>query len=99
MHEGPSGYRGRTDKGPFQKKYLGAWVDSGSPAIYQTEGSFNVAGDVYTEVSRGPDPSGKPLILRMTTTVAGADQPTFEMYRVNSDGHETLMSEMEHVRD
>lgn len=90
--------RGFTGYDPFQQKYLGVWVDSGSPALYLTEGSFNADGDVYTETSRGPDPTGKPLVMRMLTTLSGQDRLSFKMYRVEEGGGETLITEMEHVR-
>jgi hypothetical protein len=47
---------------------------------------------------RGPDPTGKPLILRMVTTLQGADRLLFRMYRVGADGTEALVTEMAHVR-
>jgi hypothetical protein len=89
---------GLTGYDPFQRKYLGVWADSGSPGLYQTEGSFNAAGDVYTETSRGPDPSGGPLVMRMLTTLHGRDRLTFKMYRVEQDGGLLLITEMEHLR-
>jgi hypothetical protein len=89
---------GLTGYDPFQRKYLGVWADSGSPALYLTEGSFNAAGDVYTETSRGPDPTGKPLVMRMVTTLRGRDRLPLQMYRIEEGGTETLITEMDHVR-
>jgi hypothetical protein len=89
---------GLTGYDPFQRKYLGVWVDSGSPALYLTEGSFDATGAVYTETSRGPDPSGGALVIRMVTTLHGRDHLTFEMYRVEQDGGQSLITEMDHLR-
>lgn len=61
--------RGLTGYDPYKKRYVGIWVDSGSPAMYHTEGTFDATGKIYTETSDGPDPQGRPLRLRMTTEV------------------------------
>jgi hypothetical protein len=50
------------------------------------------------ETSRGPDPTGKPLVMRMLTTLSGQDRLSFKIYRVEEGGGETLITEMEHVR-
>jgi hypothetical protein len=89
---------GLTGYDPFQRKYLGVWVDSGSPALYFTEGAFDASGDVYTEMSRGPDPTGRPMTLRMVTTRHGRDRLTFNLYRTDHGDNETLITEMEHTR-
>jgi hypothetical protein len=89
---------GLTGYDPFQRKYLGVWADSGSPALYLTEGSFDATGDVYTETSHGPDPTGKPLTLRMVTTRQNRDHMSFRIYRTNEGADETLITEMEHTR-
>jgi hypothetical protein len=90
--------RGLTGYDPFQRKYVGVWVDSGSPALYLTQASFNAAGDTYMETSHGPDPNGHPLILRMVTTFSDRDRLSFKMFRVDASGGETLTAEMDHVR-
>ncbi|WP_437942297.1 DUF1579 family protein [Sorangium sp. So ce341] len=90
--------RGLTGYDPFQRKYIGVWVDSGSPALYQTEASFDALGDVYTETSRGPGPSGEPLVIRMVTTFRARDEMVLEMFRVGEDGSETLVTEIRNVR-
>jgi Protein of unknown function (DUF1579) len=86
--------RGLTGFDPFEGKYRGVWVDSGSPALYFTEGSFDATGNVYTETSRGPDPTGGPLVIRMVTTMQGRDESLLQMFRVAEDGTETLVTEI-----
>jgi hypothetical protein len=90
--------RGLTGYDPYQKKYVGVWVDSGSPAVYHTEGAFDAAGKVYTETSEGPDPHGKPLRMRMTTEGTDKDRLLFKMYRLDDSGGETLLTEILHTR-
>jgi hypothetical protein len=68
--------RALTGYDPYQKKYIGVWADSGSPAIYRTEGAFNKSGNLYTEISEGPDP-GKPMKFRMTTELWDQDHMLF----------------------
>jgi Protein of unknown function (DUF1579) len=90
--------RGLTGFDPYKRKYVGVWVDSGSPAVYHTEGAFDASGRVYTETSEGPDPHGKPLKMRMTTEVTDRDHLLFKMYRVGDDGTQTLITEIIHTR-
>jgi hypothetical protein len=83
---------------PYRNKYLGVWVDSGSPALYYTEGMFDESGKVYTETSDGPDPEGKPMKMRMTTEVQDQDHMLFKMYRLSEDGEAFLVTEIAHSR-
>jgi hypothetical protein len=89
---------GLTGYDPFQRKYCGFWADSGSPAIYRTEATFDPSGDVYTETSHGPDPTGEPMRLRMVTTRHDPDHLQFNLFRTDDSGGETLVTEMRHTR-
>jgi hypothetical protein len=97
---GGEGFRGRglTGYDPFQKKYLGVWVDSDSPGVYRTEGSFDASGKIFTETSDGPDPQGKPLRMRMTTEIKDENHLLFKIYRRGEDGGESLLTEITHTR-
>ena len=90
--------RGLTGYDPHQKKYRGVWVDSMSPTIYTTEGSFDDAGKVYSETMEGLHPDGKPAKMRMTTEVKGKDQMVFKMYARGEDGKENQMMEIAYTR-
>ena len=90
--------RALTGYDPYQKKYIGVWADSGSPAIYRTEGAFDKSGNLYTEISEGPDPEGKPMKFRMTTELKDQDHMLFKMYRPSEDGEEYLVTEIAHTR-
>ncbi|MGH7717792.1 MAG: DUF1579 family protein [Gemmatimonadaceae bacterium] len=90
--------RGLTGYNPYERKYLGVWVDSGSPAVYRTEGAFNDAGNLYTETSEGPDPQGNYMRMRLTTEVQDDDLQLFRIYQLDKDGRERLLTEMVHTR-
>jgi Protein of unknown function (DUF1579) len=94
------GFQGRAFTGydPYRNKYIGVWVDSGSPALYYTEGTFDESGNVYTETSEGPDADGRPLKMRMTTEVQDQDHMLFKMYRLGEDGEAFLVTEIAHSR-
>jgi hypothetical protein len=96
---GISGYN------PHKKKYTGVWVDSMSPAIYQTEGTFDKAGKVLTDIMEGPDPmTGKTMKMRMTTEIKDKDQIVFRIFsfpeegKDDKDGKEQLMIEITYTR-
>lgn len=94
-------FEGRAITGydPFQKKYTGTWVDSMSPTLYATEGSFDKAGKVYTETMTGADPAGKPMKFRSTTTIVDADHMKFEMFGTMPGAtEEQLMMEIAYTR-
>jgi hypothetical protein len=93
-------FHGRAFTGydPFKRKYMGSWVDSGSPAVYLTEGYFSAIENAYNEISIGPDPQGNPMKMRMTTEVH-KNKLLFNMFRVNEDGSEILITEMIHTKE
>jgi Protein of unknown function (DUF1579) len=90
--------RGLTGYDPFARKYLGVWADSGSPALYRTEGAFDSSGKVFKEASVGPGPSGEDLHLSMTTEVTSQDRLLFKIWRQLETGEDVLVTEMAHVR-
>lgn len=90
--------RGLTGYDPFESKYLGIWADSGSPALYRTEGVFDASGKVFTESSVGPCPDGKELYLRLITEVIDPDHQRFSIRRPTGAGEDVLITEMVHTR-
>jgi hypothetical protein len=96
---GMQGYQGRglTGYDAFRGAYVGTWVDSTSPLIYQTEGRFDERG-VYCETSEGLDADGKRIRLRLTTEMLDPNQMLFRIYGVDDAGAETLMLHIEHTR-
>lgn len=89
--------RGMTGYDPFQKKYVMVWADSMSPAIYHGEGSFDDDGKVFTEKMTGPGPEGKPMNMRMTTTLEDKDHMTFVIYGEH-EGKEMQMMQVKYTR-
>lgn len=90
--------RGFSGYDPTKKKYVGVWIDSMSPAIYQTEGEFDKSGKTYNEIMEGPSPDGKPMKMRMTTEVKDADHLLFKMFAPGEDGKEAMMMEIAYSR-
>lgn len=90
--------RAYTGYDPFKRKYIGVWIDSGSPALYITEGYFSDSGNIYHETSIGPDPQGNPMKMRMTTEVDNG-KLLFTMFRANEDGSEILITKMIHTKE
>jgi hypothetical protein len=98
MNFGMQGFQGHglTGWDPFEKAYLGTWVDSLSPVIYRTVGHFDEAGR-YCEESTGPDLDGLPIRVRLVSTIVGKDQMLFQMFHGEGDA-EYLALEIEHTR-
>jgi hypothetical protein len=96
---GMQGFQGRglTGYDPFQGTYVGTWVDSTSPSIYQTKGHFDERGN-YCEISEGPGPNGTVLRTRLTTELVDPNQMLFRMYRLTDAGEEVLALQIEHTR-
>ena len=93
-------FQGRSLTGydPFKKKYVGVWVDSMSPGIYNTEGAFDKSGKVLTETMEGPCPEGKPMRMRLVTQIKDNDHVHFQMHLRGDDGKEALMLEIAYTR-
>ena len=97
---GPLPYQGRSITGydPHKKKYVGVWVDSMGPGVYQTVGEWDKAGKVYEEKMEGPGPDGKPMHFRSVTTVEDKDHLTFVLYMTMEEDKEVQMMEIMHTR-
>ena len=92
-------YEGRSITGydPHKKKYIGVWVDSMGPGVYQTVGEWDKAGKVYNEKMEGPGPEGEPMHFRSVTTVDDEDHMTFTLFMKVEDEEVQLM-EIKHTR-
>jgi len=93
-------YHGRGISGydPAKKKYVGVWVDSMSPVINVTEGTFDKSTNVFTETMEGVDPKGKTMKFRMTTKIEDKDHMLFKIFALGVDGKENLMEEIAYTR-
>jgi hypothetical protein len=100
MNFGIQGFQGRglTGWDPFQKAFVGTWVDSGGPIIYRTIAQFDERG-VYCEESSGPDLDGTPVRVRMTTNIVDKDQMLFQLFHGVENSEEYYLAlEIEHTR-
>ena len=97
---GPMPFAGRAITGydPWKKKYVGTWVDSMSPALYQVEAEWDKAGKTYIETISGHGPDGKPMHYTLTTVIESDDRHVATMKMPGEDGKETVMMEMTFTR-
>lgn len=83
---------------PYKKKYVGVWVDTMSPGIFRSEGTFDKSGKILTEMMEGPDPKGNVMKMRIVTEMKDADHMHFQMYSQGENGKETLTMEIAYTR-
>lgn len=73
---------------PTKKKYVGTWVDSMSPSLGVSEGSYDAKTNTLTQWMEGTDHTGNVVKSRMTHEWKGADTRVFSMYMPGPDGKE-----------
>ena len=71
---------GVTGYNPFKKKYVGTWVDSMSPGLSTTEGTYDPKTKTMTTWIEGPNPDGSMMKMRTTSEWKGSDTRVFTMY-------------------
>ena len=79
---------GTTGYDPAKKKYVGSWVDSMTPSMMVTEGSFDKTGKILTMSGMGPGHDGTPVVHRTVTTIKDKNTHVFEMFIPTPDGTE-----------
>ena len=90
---------GYTGYDNFKKKYVGTWMDNMTTAVMVSEGTFDAAGKVMTSTSTMDDfMTGKPTLVRMTSTIVDADNHRFEMFGPGPDGKEMKQMEIHYRR-
>lgn len=77
---------GTTGYDPVKKKYVSTWVDSMSPNLLVTEGTFDKSGKVLTMTGMGPGPDGTPIEHRVITTIKNKDTHVMVMSADNPKG-------------
>ncbi|MFO1050639.1 MAG: DUF1579 domain-containing protein [Planctomycetota bacterium] len=82
---------GLTGYDPLKGKYVGTWIDSMSPNLGVSEGGFDKEGKVLTMTMTGPGMDGKPVTMRMVSTMTDANTEVFEMFAPGPDGKEMRM--------
>jgi hypothetical protein len=84
---------------PAKKKYVQSWVDSTSPMLMTMEGTYDKDGKVLTMSGMGPGmEDGKPVMMRMVSTMVDANTETFEMYMPGPDGKEMRILKITYTR-
>jgi hypothetical protein len=90
---------GYTGYDNFKKKYVGTWMDNMTTAVMVSEGTYDAAGKVMTSTSTMDDVvTGKPTVVRMTSTIVDADNHLFEMFGPGPDGKEMKQMEIHYRR-
>ena len=65
---------------PTKKQYLGTWIDTMSPVLLQSTGTYDVKSHTLTMMMEGVDAmTGKPGQWKSVTTYESADAKKFEM--------------------
>jgi hypothetical protein len=90
---------GTTGFDPGKRKYVGTWIDSMTPGLYTSEGTYDAATKTMTTWMEGPDPSGKVTKTRATTQWQGKDARVFTMYGPKAaDGKEPVTMKITYKR-
>ncbi len=83
--------RGTTGYDPIKKKYVSTWIDSMSPVMMVSEGSYDKDGKTYTEIGEGVGPDGKPGQIKSVSEFQDADTLVLTMYAVRDGKDEQMM--------
>jgi hypothetical protein len=81
-----------------KKKYVGTWVDSMSPSIMPTEGTYDSKKKLMSSTIDSIGPDGKPLKLRSTMEYKSDGQRVFTMYMPGPDGKDFPMMKITYKR-
>ncbi len=87
----PFAGRGTTGYDPARKHYVGTWIDSMSPGLTLTHGSFDAGAKTYTERGTGPGEDGKPTKIKAVTQFPDDDTMIFTMYNVADDKDQEVL--------
>ncbi len=99
MDDGSFSGHGVSGYDAFKKKYVGVWVDSTTTSLQLSEGECSEEGRVHTYLSQAADPStGKTIRMKMRSAIKDEKSRTFELFRIGSDGKETLELEITAAR-
>jgi hypothetical protein len=89
---------GTTGYDPVKKKYVSTWIDSMSPSLIVTEGTFDKSGKVLTMTGMGPGANGTPVKHRVVTTIKNKNTHVIEMFTANPEGQENPGITITHKR-
>lgn len=83
---------------PTKKKYTGVWVDSWLTSPLAYEGTYDDKQKTLTCHGECGGPDGKPMKMKMVTTMVDDDHETFQMFMIGPDGKEMKAATIEYAR-
>jgi hypothetical protein len=90
---------GLTGYDNLKKKYTSIWVDNMGTGISTAEGTADSGGKVLTFIREEIDPvSGKKFKNKDVIRIVGDDKNSMEAFRLDADGKETKMMEINLTR-
>lgn len=90
--------RGMTGYDPIKGKYVGTWVDSMSPSVLVTEGTYDAKTRTLTMVGDGYDQMGAKVKVRLLTIHKDGNNVVFEMHQTGADGKEVKLLTINYTR-
>jgi hypothetical protein len=89
---------GLTGYDPVKKKYTGTWIDSMTPMLTTTEGTYDAKAKTLTVTFEEVDLKGNKAKGRDTIRVVDDDHQVQEMYRTKEGGKEMKVMEINYSR-
>ena len=89
---------GTTGYDPSKKKYVSTWIDTMSPTITISEGTYDAKTKTLTATMEEVDPSGKKMKGRDVIKIVDDDHQVQEMYRTPEGGKEFKVMEIHYSR-
>lgn len=90
--------RGTTGYDPIKGKYVSTWVDSMSPTLMVTEGTFDEKTRTLNMTGDGYNDKGEKVKVRTATIHKDANTVVFEMYNTGADGKEAQVMTIRYAR-
>jgi uncharacterized protein DUF1579 len=85
---------GATGYDPAKKKYVSVWIDSMSPGLIVSEGTYDKATKTMTMFGNMPMPDGKTVKATITTV---ATDPNTKIFTIKAPGPDGKEAEMMHI--
>ena len=84
---------------PIRKKYVGTWVDSMSPSMVISTGTYDEAKKALVSTGTGPGPDGRSLVkFKSVSEMKSDDEMVHTMYIVTEDSGESKIMTIEYKR-
>jgi hypothetical protein len=89
---------GMTGYDPIKKKYVSTWIDSMSPSLLVTEGTFDEKTRTLNMTGDGYDQMGQPVKVRTATIHKDMNTVVFELYNIGADKQEHKVMTVTYTR-